>query len=183
MCTLRADSGLRAKPRPLRTLFSVHERSQSPFIYVLGTKPWQNVLGTCSRYTSVHITSTVKCSRYRFVQICNRHNSRAAQYDVLCIHCATCEVILMCTLRADSGLRAKPRPLSTLFSVPQRSYLFWRRTNGEFLFREHGLTMFQLELFQREQFSLVHRSYYQKWCVPRTCSENMFPLELYREQV
>ena len=90
----------------------------SPFIYVLGTKPWQNVLGTCSRYTSVHITSTVKCSRYRFVQICNRHNSRAAQYDVLCIHCATCEVILMCTLRADSGLRAKPRPLSTLFSVP-----------------------------------------------------------------
>ena len=91
---------------------------KSPFIYVLGTKPWQNVLGTCSRYTSVHITSTVKCSRYRFVQICNRHNSRAAQYDVLCIHCATCEVILMCTLRADSGLRAKPRPLSTLFSVP-----------------------------------------------------------------
>ena len=95
-----------------------YQQTCSPFIYVLGTKPWQNVLGTCSRYTSVHITSTVKCSRYRFVQICNRHNSRAAQYDVLCIHCATCEVILMCTLRADSGLRAKPRPLSTLFSVP-----------------------------------------------------------------
>ena len=97
---------------------TVSNATLSPFIYVLGTKPWQNVLGTCSRYTSVHITSTVKCSRYRFVQICNRHNSRAAQYDVLCIHCATCEVILMCTLRADSGLRAKPRPLSTLFSVP-----------------------------------------------------------------
>ena len=27
------------------------------------------------------------------------------------------------------------------------------------------------------------RSDYKKWCVPRTCSENMFPLELYREQV
>ena len=24
---------------------------------------------------------------------------------------------------------------------------------------------------------------YKKWCVPRTCSENMFPLELYQEQV
>ena len=27
------------------------------------------------------------------------------------------------------------------------------------------------------------RSDYKKWCVPRTCSENMFLLELYREQV
>ena len=27
------------------------------------------------------------------------------------------------------------------------------------------------------------RSDYKKWCVPRTCSENMFPLELYREQM
>ena len=27
------------------------------------------------------------------------------------------------------------------------------------------------------------RSDYKKWCVPRTCSENIFPLELYREQV
>ena len=26
------------------------------------------------------------------------------------------------------------------------------------------------------------RSDYKKWRVPRTCSENMFPLELYREQ-
>ena len=42
-----------------------------PFIYVLGTQPRQNVLGTCSRYTSVHITSTVKCSRYPFVQVEN----------------------------------------------------------------------------------------------------------------
>ena len=40
-------------------------------IYVLGTQPRQNVLGPCSRYTSVHITSTVKCSRYPFVQVEN----------------------------------------------------------------------------------------------------------------
>ena len=101
-----------------------------PFIYVLGTQPRQNVLGTCSRYTSIHITSTVKCSRYPFVQGWKWHASRSAQYDVLCIHCATCEVILMCTLRADSGLRAKPHPLRTLFSVHERSYLFWMCTKG-----------------------------------------------------
>ena len=45
--------------------------NKGPFIYVLGTQPRQNVLGTCSRYTSVHITSTVKCSRYPFVQVEN----------------------------------------------------------------------------------------------------------------
>ena len=37
-----------------------------PFIYVLGTRPRQNVLETSSRYTSVQIASTVKCSRYPF---------------------------------------------------------------------------------------------------------------------
>ena len=145
----------------------------------------------CSRYTT-----PAKCSRNMFsvhersyYEHCEMfsvpirsgwkwHASRSAQYDVLCIHCATCEVILMCTLRADSGLRAKPRPLRTLFSVHDRSYLFWMCTKGGDLFREHGLTM-----FQREQLSLEHRSDYKKWCVPRTCSENMFPLELYQEQV
>ena len=47
--------------------------SMGPFIYrymyVLGTRPRQNVLETSSRYTSVQIASTVKCSRYPFVQI------------------------------------------------------------------------------------------------------------------
>ena len=38
-------------------------------------------------------TSTVKCSRYPFVQILNWHTSRSAQYDLLCIHCAPCEVM------------------------------------------------------------------------------------------
>ena len=52
------------------------------------------------------------------------------QYDLLCIHCATCEVILTCTLHADSGLRAKPRPLRTCsrFHIVQTS--FRRRTKG-----------------------------------------------------
>ena len=97
----------------------------------------------CSRYTT-----PAKCSRNMFsvhersyYEHCEMfsvpirsgwkwHASRSAQYDVLCIHCATCEVILMCTLRADSGLRAKPRPLRTLFSVHERSYLFWMCTKG-----------------------------------------------------
>ena len=86
-----------------------------------------------SRYTSVHIASTVKCSRYPFVQILNGHTSRSAQYDLLCIHCATCEVISVCTLCADSGLRAKPRPLRTLFLVAQRSYLFGCVLRGRFV--------------------------------------------------
>ena len=81
------------------------------------------------------------CSRRSYYEHCEMfsvpirsgwkwHASRSAQYDVLCIHCATCEVILMCTLCADSGLRAKPRPLRTLFSVHERSYLFWMCTKG-----------------------------------------------------
>ena len=86
---------------------------EGPFLYILGTRPRQNVLETSSWYTSVQIASTVKCSQYPFVQIWNRYTSRSAQYDLLCIHCATCDIILTCTLRADSGLSAKPRPVRT----------------------------------------------------------------------
>ena len=142
--------------------------------YVFGTQPRQNVLGTCSWYTSVHITSTVKCSRYPFVQVENGTH--------LGLRSATCEVILMCTLCADSGLRAKPHPLRTLFSVHERSYLFWMCTKGAIVPRtwfDHvpaGTVLAGTILFRT-------RSDYKKWCVPRTCSENMFPLELYREQV
>ena len=39
----------------------------------------------------------------------------------------------MCTLRADSGLHAKPRPLRTLFSVHERSYLFGCVLRGRFV--------------------------------------------------
>ena len=37
---------------------------KGPFIYVLGTHTLENVLETCSRYTSIQISSTVKRSRY-----------------------------------------------------------------------------------------------------------------------
>ena len=110
--------------------FSRGRRTLGPFIYVLDTRPRQNVLETSSRYASVQIASTVKCSRYPFVQIYNRHTSRSVQYDLLCLHCATCEVLLTCTLRADSGLPAKPRPIRTCsrFHIVQTA--FRRRTKG-----------------------------------------------------
>ena len=108
----------------------------------------QEVLGPvhiCSRYTT-----PAKCSRNMFsvhersyYEHCEMfsvpirsgrkwHASQSEQYDVLCIHCATCEVILMSTAKLSTvhGLRAKPRPLSTLFSVHERSYLFWMCTKG-----------------------------------------------------
>ena len=85
------------------------------------------------------------------------HASRSAQYDVLCIHCATCEVILMCTLHADSGLRAKPRPLRTLFSVHERSYLFWMCTKGA-ICSENG----------------VYREHVPRTCSRWNCTENKY---------
>ena len=47
-----------------------------------------------------------------------------------CVHCATCEVILTCTLRADSGLRDKPSPVrtSSRFHIVQTA--FRRHTKG-----------------------------------------------------
>ena len=84
---------------------------------VLGTRAfrWQalwNVLGTPS---------------FRF-KIGTHLGLRSMTYCVW--HCATCEVILTCTLRADSGLRAKPRPVRTCsrFLIVQTS--FRRRTKG-----------------------------------------------------
>ena len=47
------------------------------------------VLGTSSRYICVQITRSLNCSRYHSVQICNRHDSRAAQFDFNALHCAT----------------------------------------------------------------------------------------------
>ena len=149
--------------------------------YVLGTRPRQNVLGTSSRYTSIQIASTVKCSQYPFVQISNRYTSRSAQYDlhvhVLCIHCAMCDVILTCTLHADSGLRAKPRPLEHVLGITSFRLRFGGVLRGRFVPR----TCFDRVPAGTRLFRT--RSDYKKRCVPRTCSENMFPLELYREQV
>ena len=67
----RSISQIHLIPKPSTLGPSCIELTMGPFIYVLGTQPRQNVLGTCSRYTSVHITSTVKCSRYPFVQVEN----------------------------------------------------------------------------------------------------------------
>ena len=65
----------------------------------------------CSRYTT-----PAKCSRNMF----SVHER--SYYE----HCEMFSV----PIRADSGLRAKPRPLRTLFSVHEHSYLFWMCTKG-----------------------------------------------------
>ena len=98
----------------------------------------------CSLYTTPS-----KCSRDKFsVHECSdcehcemfsvplRWDLKSAHISVcavylLCMHCATCEVILTCTLRADSSLRAKPCPVSTCsrFHIVQTS--FRRYTKGE----------------------------------------------------
>ena len=86
-------------------MFSVQNPGKMFSEHVLGTQAFilralWNVLGTAS---------------FRFVT----GTIRGLRSMTYCVYtAATCEVILMCTLRADSGLRAKPRPLSTLFSVP-----------------------------------------------------------------
>ena len=82
-------------------MFSVHNPGKMFSEHVLGTRAFI-------------LRALCKCSRYPFVQVENGVHLSLRSIDVLCIHCATCEVILMSTLRADSGLRAKPRPLSTL---------------------------------------------------------------------
>ena len=99
-------------------MFSVHDPGKMFSEQVLGTRAFRlrglwNVLGTPS---------------FRF-KIGTHLGLRSMTYCVY-IHCATCEVILMCTLHADSGLRAKPCPLRTCsrFHIVQTS--FRRRTRG-----------------------------------------------------
>ena len=82
-------------------MFSVHDPGKMFSKQVLGTRAFRlralwNVLGT---------------PLFRFKIGTNLGLHSMTYY--LGIHCATCEVILMCTLRADSGLRAKPRPVRT----------------------------------------------------------------------
>ena len=146
----------------------VWKHSTGPFIFVLGTQPRQNVLGTCSRYTSVHITSTVKCSRYPFVQVENGTHLglRSMTYCVYTAQrvrsfwCALSVLIAICMLSpAHLEHCSRYTSVHTCFGCVLRGTVL----AGTILFRTH--------------------SDYKKWCVPRTCSENMFPLELYREQV
>ena len=120
--------------------FSVHERSDCEHWNVLGTPSFRFKIGT-------HLSL------------------RSMTYCVMCIHCATCEVILTCTLRADSGL---PRPLRTCsrFHIVQTSF---RRLRGRFAPRTcfdrvpAGTVLAGTRLFRTP-------SDYKKWCVPRTCS-------------
>ena len=85
------------------------------------------------------------------------------------IHCAMCEVILTCTLCADSGLRAKPRPLRTCFGFTSFRLRFGGVLRGRFVPRTWfdrvpaGTVLTGTWLFRT-------RSDYKKWCVPRTCS-------------
>ena len=70
-------------------IFASREK-EGPFIYVLGT----DTQCICSRnkfsvHICVQITRSMNCSRYHSVQICNRHDSRAAQFDFNALHCAT----------------------------------------------------------------------------------------------
>ena len=153
-------------------------------IYVLGTQPRQNVLGTCSRYTSVHITSTVKCSRYPFVQVENgTHLGLRSMTYMYCVYtaqrvrsfwCALSVLIAVCVL--------SPAHLEHCSWYTSVHTCFGCVLRGRFVPRtwfDHvpaGTVLAGTILFRT-------RSDYKKWCVPRTCSENMFPLELYREQV
>ena len=113
-------------------MFSVHDPGKMFSKQVLGTQVFRlralwNVLGIPS---------------FRF-----KLGTRLGLRGMLCLHCATCEVILTCTLHADSGLRAKPRSVRTCsrFHIVQTA--FRRRTKGDDLFWEHGFTVFQVELF------------------------------------
>ena len=139
-------------------------------------------LGKCSQNKfSVHERSDCEHCQMFLVPLppdLKSAQSRSAQYDLLCrpIHCAMCRItqgwwdqlISMCALRADSGLRAKPRPGRTCsqFHIVQTS--FQRRTKGRFVQRSWfdrvpaGIVLAGTRLFKT-------RSDYKKWCVP-TCS-------------
>ena len=139
-----------------------------PFIYVLGTRPRQNVLETSSRYTSIPIASTVKCSRYPVVQIKNRHTSRSAQYDLIytaqCVRsfqCAFSMLIAVCVLI--------PAQLEHVLGFTSFRPRFGGILRGRFVPRTWfdrvpaGTVLARTRLFRT-------RSDFKKWCVPRTCS-------------
>ena len=63
----------------------------------------------------------MNCSGYHSVQICNRHNSRAAQFDFNALHCATLvRIIDRLTLGHDARspqLCAKPLPVEHVLGI------------------------------------------------------------------
>ena len=139
----------------------------------------ERCFGSVSRYTSVHITSTVKCSAVpiRSGWKCARISVLRSN-DVLCIHCANnalrsfwCALsMLIACLRALSPAHF-PEHCSRYTSVHT---CFGCVLRGRFVPRtwfDHvpaGTVLAGTILFRT-------RSDYKKWCVPRTCSKNMFP--------
>ena len=138
--------------------------------------PGAFVLGTSSRYTCVQITRSINCSQYHNVQICNRHDSRAAQFDFNALHCATWKpwvrMIDRLTLGHDARspqLCAKPHPLEHVLGTIAFRLRFGGALRGRYVPRTWfdrvpaGTVLAGTRLFRTH-------SDYKKWCVPRTCS-------------
>ena len=144
------------------------------FIYVLGTQPRQNVLGTCSRYTSVHITSTVKCSRYPFDQVENGTHLglRSMTYCVYTAQrvrsfwCALSVLIAVCVLSpAHLEHCSRYTSVHTCFGCVLRGRIVPRTW---FDHVPAGTVLAGTILFSTS-FIL------QKWCVPRTLFQEHVP--------
>ena len=147
-------------------MFSVHNPGKMFSEHVLGTRAFilralWNVLGTHS--FRLKMASISVCAVWRIVY--TRVRSFWCALSVLIAVCVLSPAHLEHCSRYTSVhtcfgcvLRGRFVPRTWFDHVPAGTVLA-----GTILFRT--------------------RSDYKKWCVPRTCSENMFPLELYREQV
>ena len=124
-----------------------------PFIYVLGTQPRHNVLGTCSRYTGSYYEHC-EMARYSF------RLKRASQW-VKTIHCATCEVILMCNSPCWSGLAAKHLEHCSRYTSVHTC--FGCVLQNRFDHVPAGTVLAGTILFTD----------YKKWCVPRAPRTSM----------
>ena len=142
-------------------------------VYVLGTRPRQNVLGTSSRYTSVQTASTVKCSRYPL------------RSDLKSAHISVCTVwLIVYTLRNVWGHFNGHSPLLIAVCVLSPAH-FIEPVLGFTSFRLHFGGVLRGRFVPRTWFDRVPagtvlagtwlfrtRSDYKIWCVSR----NMFPL-------
>ena len=128
---------------------------------VLGTIAFRFVIGTIRglrSLTSIHYTGQPETLVRMIDRLTLGHDARSPQ---LC---------------------AKPLPVEHVLSIIAFRLRFGGILRGRFVPRTWfdrvpaGTVLAGTRLFRT-------RSDYKKWCVLRTCSENMFPLELYREQV
>ena len=129
---------------------------------VLGTMAFRFVIGTIHglrSLTSMHYTAQRENSLVGMIdRLTLGHNARSPQ---------------LCT---------KPRPLEHVLGTTAFRLRFGGVLRGWFVPR----TWFDHVPAGTVLAGTVPartRSDYKKWCVPRTCSRNMFPLELYQEQV